>query len=301
MHYLAKCRGRLGPKCNNVLIDLHTHTTASDGALSPDELISRARDLGVSQLAITDHDTVAGYRAAVGHYTQVSEEISLIPGVELSCRWSGATIHILGLGIDCDHSAMVAGLDRLNGARLARAEKIGQRLAALGFEGALAGALEKAGDSQIGRPHFANWMVEQGHVGSFGRAFDKYLGQGKTGDVKAFWPELAEVTAWIVASGGVAVIAHPLYYRFTRMKLRRLVSDFKEAGGQGVELVNGRQTSDHTAKLARLAAEFELEVSVGSDFHRDSPFGAQIGVELRHFEGLPGVWERWPSPNNGAT
>lgn len=281
------------PKCNNVLIDFHTHTTASDGALRPEELLTRARDSGVSLLAITDHDTVAGYRAAAGHYTQVCDEITLIPGVELSCRWSGTTIHILGLGIDCDHPAMSAALARMETSRLARAEKISERLAAKGFEGALQGALVEAGDSQIGRPHFAAWMVEQGHVGGFGEAFDKYLGQGKTGDVKAFWPELAEVTGWIVAAGGVAAIAHPLHYRFTRMKLRRLVVDFKAAGGSALELINGRQTPDQTAQLQRLASEFELEVSVGSDFHRDGPYSPQIGVELRHLEGLTGVWERW--------
>ena len=98
-----------------MLIDFHTHTTASDGALSPGELISRARDLGVALLAITDHDTVAGYRAVAEHYTQVSQEITLIPGVELSCVWSGTTIHVLGLGIDCDNPVMQAGLDTLAG------------------------------------------------------------------------------------------------------------------------------------------------------------------------------------------
>ena len=105
----------------------------------------------------------------------------------------------------------------------------------------------QAGDSQLGRPHFAAWMVEQGHVADLNQAFDRYLGQGKTGDVKAFWPELAEVTGWIVAAGGVAVIAHPLKYRFTRMKLRRLVMDFMAAGGAAIEIISGRQTADQTA------------------------------------------------------
>ncbi len=285
-----------------MLIDFHTHTTASDGALSPIELLERARAAGVTQLAITDHDTVKGYRVALEHYTQdtqVCDEVTLVPGVELSCRWSGCTIHILGLGIDCDHPMLAAGLERLGEARLARADKIGQRLAALGFDGALAGALEQAGDSQIGRPHFAAWMIECGHVKDFSQAFDKYLGRGKTGDVKAFWPELAEVTQWIVASGGVASIAHPLQYRFTRMKLRRLVTDFNEAGGAALELINGRQSIDKTQVLERLAKDFELEVSAGSDFHADRAYGAQLGVELRLLNKLPGVWERWSSPKNG--
>ncbi|MEH6583450.1 MAG: PHP domain-containing protein [Halioglobus sp.] len=283
-----------------MLIDFHTHTTASDGALSPGELLDRARESGISQLAITDHDTVAGYRAAAKYYTQVLGEITLIPGVELSCQWSGANIHILGLGIDCDHPAMAHGLSVLQGARIARAEKIAERLEKRGFRGAMEGALAQAGESQIGRPHFAAWMIEQGHVKDFGAAFDKYLGRGKMGDVKAFWPTLAEVTHWIVESGGVAAIAHPLHYRFTRMKLRRLVVDFKASGGAAIELINGRQGADQIAQLQRLAVEFELEVTAGSDFHRDSPFGAKIGVELRLLKGLPGVWERWSEIENRA-
>ncbi|HAN68368.1 MAG TPA: PHP domain-containing protein, partial [Halieaceae bacterium] len=105
---------------------------------------------------------------------------------------------------------------RLAAARSERAQVIAERLAKLGFPGALEGALAEAGESQLGRPHFAAWMVACGHVNSAARAFDRYLGQGKPGDVKAFWPELAEVTAWIVAAGGVAVLAHPLKYKLTR-------------------------------------------------------------------------------------
>jgi predicted metal-dependent phosphoesterase TrpH len=279
-----------------LLIDFHSHTTASDGALSPRELIDRALAANLSLFAITDHDTMAGYRAAAEYYTHNPGEMSLIPGVEFSCRWSGTTIHIVGLGVDEQHPAMEQGLTLLARARVERGKKIGDRLEAKGFSGAYAGAREKAGESQLGRPHFAAWMIEQGHVNDFNQAFDKYLGQGKIGDVKAFWPELAEVTGWIVASGGVAVIAHPLKYRFTRMKLRRMISDFKAAGGLGIELLNGRQTPDQTSQLKRLALEFELEVSGGSDFHRDSPYGAQLGVELGQVGSLRGVWQRWAKP-----
>ena len=277
-----------------MLIDFHTHTTASDGALSPPELLARARERQLAVLAITDHDSVAGYRLARDQYTPQAGQLRLVPGVEFSCRWSATTIHIVGLGIDCDHPAMVEALDTLASAREARGRKIASRLEALGFPGALEGALAEAGDSQLGRPDFSAWMVAQGHVSDHNEAFDKYLGQGKRGDVKAFWPELATVTGWIVAAGGVAVIAHPLKYRFTRMKLRRLVVDFVAAGGQALELVSGNQTPDQIAQLRRLATEFELEVSVGSDFHRDGPYSPQPGVELPRLEGLRGVWERWP-------
>jgi hypothetical protein len=144
-------------------------------------------------------------------------------------------------------------------------------------------------------------MVAQGHVRDHSEAFDKYLGQGKTGDVKAFWPELATVTQWIAAAGGVAVIAHPLKYKFTRMKLRRMVIDFIAANGAGIEIASGHQSADQTARLRRLATEFGLEVSVGSDFHRDGAYSPQPGVELPALEGLRGVWERWPAIPNSPT
>lgn len=276
-----------------MLIDFHTHTTASDGALDPCELVARARASKIELLAITDHDTMAGYNAAAAYHSLRPGGMRLIPGIEFSCQWSGTTIHILGLGVDCEHHDMRSALVTMAAARRERGEKIAQRLAARGFDGALPGALAQAGNSQLGRPHFAAWMVQQGHVKDHNQAFDQYLGQGKTGDVKAFWPELAEVTRWITETGGAAVIAHPLKYRFTGMKLRRLVEAFVAAGGCGIEVLSGRQTRDQTAQLSRLARSFNLEVSAGSDFHRDAPYSAPLGVESSPFEGLRGVWQRW--------
>ncbi len=280
-----------------MLIDFHTHTTASDGALSPREMIDRAVARGVDQFAITDHDTMAGYHDARRYYTSVAAQMLLVPGVEFSCRWSGVTIHIVGLGMDPAHPAMQAGLAQVAQARADRGQKIAERLEKLGFGGALDGALEKAGESQLGRPHFAEWLIEHGHVESANEAFDKYLGQGKTGDVKAFWPELAEVTGWIVQAGGVAVIAHPLKYRFTGMKLRRMLVDFKAAGGTAIEVTSGRQTPDQTAQLSKLALDYDLLVSGGSDFHRDGPYHPDVGVEVRPLAGQRGVWQERPAGN----
>lgn len=272
-----------------VLIDFHTHTSASDGALPPAELIARARARGVEVLAITDHDTVDGYLAVAG----TEAGLRLVSGVEFSCRWSGTTVHIVGLGIDCAHPAMREGLAVLDTARAERGAKIAERLAGRGFPGALEGALREAGDSQLGRPHFAAWMVGQGHVADFSAAFDRYLGQGKIGDVKAFWPELADVVGWITAAGGVAVVAHPYKYRFTGMKLRRLLVDFVAAGGTAIEIHSGRQTAEQRRQLERYAREYSLEISAGSDFHRDMSYGPELGVEAPASDGLRGVWERW--------
>ncbi len=276
-----------------MLIDFHTHTTASDGALTPIQLVERAREAGVRQLAITDHDTVAGYREAAAHYTHNGADLRLVPGIEYSCTWGGATIHVLGLGVDCDHPAMVEGLTVLAKARTDRSQVIAQRLDKLGFPGALAGAEAQAGDGQVGRPHFAGWMVAQEYVPDANTAFDKYLGSGKPGDVKAYWPELETVCKWIVQSGGVAVLAHPLKYKFTRMKLRRLVQAFREAGGSALEVHSGRQTPDQVVQLRSLALDFGLDVSAGSDFHRDSDWAPRLGVDLPDRPGLTPVWRRW--------
>ncbi len=274
-----------------MLIDFHTHTSASDGELAPADLLQRAARLGIERFAITDHDTVDGYLSVRG--SALAGQVGLVSGVEFSCQWSGVTVHIVGLDMDVEHPAMAEGLGVLDQARRERGAKIARRLEKLGFPDALAGARQEAGSSQLGRPHFATWMVAQGHVESTNAAFDKYLGQGKPGDVKAFWPTLDEVTRWVVSAGGIAVIAHPLKYKLTRSKLRRLVGDFKAAGGTAVELINGRQTADQSAVLTRLARDCELAVSVGSDFHRDSPYGPELGMRLTVPEGLSAVTDRW--------
>lgn len=284
-----------------MLIDFHTHSTASDGALDPMTLLQRAAERGVDAFAITDHDTVAGYRLARDHYNEVADCPALVSGVELSCRWSGTTIHVVGLGMDIDHPTLVEGLQRLEQARQDRGHKIGERLEKQGMPGALAGARAVAGSSQLGRPHFAAWMIAQGHVADANEAFDRFLGQGKIGDVKAFWPDMAEVTAWIVASGGVAVMAHPLKYRYTRTKLNRLLVDFQAAGGRAMELISGPGArSEQRAQLERLAGELGLLVSAGSDYHRDGPYAPQLGVESRHLGSFPGVWETLGLADNAS-
>lgn len=272
-----------------MIVDLHCHSTASDGGLSPQDLLARAVEQGVELLAITDHDTVDGY-------LQVRDQspIPLIAGVELSCVWSKVTIHVLGLGIDPAHAEMALGLEKQKLARTLRAETIAERLEKRGFSGALAGAKALAGDSPIGRPHFARFLVDEGHVSSFNQAFKKYLGAGKPGDVKALWPEMAEAVHWVEACGGVAVLAHPLHYKMTNTKLRALLADFKHAGGRGLEVVNGRQQTDQTQHLARLAEQFELLASCGSDFHRPTPW-SELGVMAKLPDSCHPVWHQFMS------
>ena len=272
-----------------MIVDFHTHSLASDGALAPIELLRRAKAAGVQQFALTDHDTTAGYLAV--RHTSEAEEIGLISGVELSCRWATTTIHVVGLNFDADAPEMTAMVEQLTQAREERAEKIATRLAGVGIDDALEGAKAIANGSQIGRPHFATWMAEAGAVDSVAEAFDKYLGAGKIGDVKMFWPPLSDVVQAITRAGGVAILAHPLKYRLTGMKLRALINDFKAAGGGAIEVLNGRQPEADLKRLSQLAKGNGLMCSVGSDFHRDFEYGPKLGIDVERLPNGAHVWD----------
>lgn len=274
-------------------VDLHCHTTASDGGLSPADLCRRAAAQGVELLAITDHDTVRGYREAAAWLPTSDLALRLLPAAEYSCVWRNFSIHVVGLGIDIDHPAVVAAGRYFDNARRERAGLIAAKLAKLGIEGSLEGALALAGDSQIGRPYFARYLVEQGHVRSEDEAFERYLGSGKAGDVRVLWPELAEVVQWITAAGGVAVLAHPAKYRVTATRLRCLAADFTACGGAAIEVVVGRQPLDTTAFMAQLCRDNGLAASVGSDFHKPGNAWCELGKIDDLPKGCEPVWQRW--------
>ena len=283
-----------------VIVDFHTHSLASDGALEPGDLLLKAKEAGVSRFAITDHDTLAGSLSVKG--SQAARDVGLVSGVELSCRWAKTTIHVVGLGFDDSAAEIIDMVTSLSDARIERAKTIAQRLENAGFSGALGGALKVANGSQIGRPHFAQWMLDAGHVASLTEAFDKYLGAGKVGDVKAFWPAMADVVQAITASGGVAVLAHPLKYRLTGMKLRALINDFKAAGGTCLEILNGRQPEVDMKRLSQMAQSSDLLVSAGSDFHRSFEYGPTIGVDADRLAAGQYVWnERALNGSVGST
>lgn len=274
-----------------LIYDLHTHSNASDGILSPADLVSRASARGVTHLALTDHDTVQGLQSA---RTQAEQEgLTLLNGVEFSCLWSGYGIHVVGLNINPESPSLDAALTAQQLARSDRAEEIGAKLAKLGVEGAYEGARALAGEGVIGRPHFARYMVDQGYSANINSAFKQYLGAGRAGDVKQRWPDIASMVAAITASGGVAVLAHPVKYELTRTKLRLLISSFKDAGGQAIEVVSGQQPVNETRTLADMARLFDLYASCGSDFHTPG----QPWQELGSFTPLPQscrpVWQLW--------
>ncbi|MGM0982953.1 MAG: PHP domain-containing protein [Pseudomonadota bacterium] len=247
-------------------IDLHMHSTASDGALSPAEVVALCRAKGLTHMALTDHDTMDGMAEAQAAASR--EGIQLIPATELSTQWRGINIHVVGLLPEGPRGAMVPGLLAQAEAREQRSLKIAERLEKIGLRDALVRAREQAGSPRpLGRPDFARALVAAGLVPDIGTAFKKHLGNGKAGDIKAHWPFLSRVVAWILDAGGVAVLAHPLRHGLTRRKRGLLLDDFAAAGGQAAELVSGFQNPDVTRDLARQLQERGLFGSVGSDFH----------------------------------
>lgn len=263
------------------IYDLHSHSTASDGTLSPTELVQRAHEYGVTTLALTDHDTVAGISEA-----QTAAEttgIRLIPGIELSTSWQNKCFHIVGLGINPDYPPLAEATHNLHLMRIERAEKIASKLDKKRIPGALEAVKKAAGDGMITRSHFADFLLSQFHVSTQQEAFDRYLGAGKSAFVATTWTDLELAINWITQSGGVAVLAHPLRYKLTASWMKRLLAVFKDAGGVGIEIVTGRYNSDEIKKVADYAVRFELAGSVGSDFH--SP--ANPWIELGRLAPLP--------------
>lgn len=271
------------------IYDLHCHSTASDGALSPTELVQRAHQCGVTSLALTDHDTVSGLSEAQAAATATG--IKLIPGIELSTSWQNKCFHIVGLGIDPAYPPLREATRNLQIMRIERAEKIADKLEKKRIPGALEAVKKAAGEGMITRTHFADFLLSQFHVSTQQEAFDRYLGAGKAAYVPTIWAEMELAVSWITQSGGVAVLAHPLRYKLTASWMKRLLAAFKEAGGLGIEVVTGRYNSDEINLAAGYAKRFELAGSAGSDFHSPTNQWVELGRLAPLPENIKPVWE----------
>ncbi len=278
-----------------MIVDLHCHSTASDGGLAPAKLVERAHARGIEMLALTDHDTVDGLAEA--RATAQALGMQLVNGIELSCLWNGATIHVLGYAFDADAPALQQAIAQLHEGRWRRAELIGQRLEAKGMPGALEGARalqQELGDSgnAPARPHFADFLVRAGHVRDRAEAFRKWLGSGKLGDVKQHWPSLEQTVQTLRDAGAWISLAHPWQYDFTRSKRRRLVIDFAQAGGHALEVVNGMQPLEQVGGLSILVRELGLMATVGSDFHAPGDW-SELGLYRSLPEDLSPLWRHF--------
>ena len=271
------------------MIDLHLHSRASDGSLKPAQLVQLCAERGVQMLALTDHDCLRGLEEA--RLASRAADIRFIPGVEISVTWEHKTLHVVGLNIDADSPVLKTGLARMQQERIERAREIGRRLEIRGYPGACAGALALAEQGNVTRTHFARWLQANGHAGSMQKAFQRLLAYGKPGYVASNWAGLEECIRWIHAAGGMAVLAHPLRYRMTRTWLMRALDEFKQAGGDGIEVICGGGNRDEHAAASHYAKRFQLSASVGSDFHSPAAGWNQPGIDSCLLQNLAPVWE----------
>ena len=273
----------------NKIYDLHCHSTASDGVLSPTEVVLRAHAQGVQVLALCDHDTVAGISEAASAATQCG--MQLIHGVEVSTEWEGKGIHIVGLNFDPQHPALIDFLNQQKQLRQQRAFEIGEKLAKAGIPNAYAGAAALA-NGEVTRAHYARYLLQIGKVSNETQAFKRYLGAGKSCFVKAHWADIPSTIEILHAAGGVAVVAHPLRYNMSVRWIRKLLADFKNWGGEGMEVAGCGQTGEQRKNLARWAREHGVAGSVGSDFH--FPCGwVELGKGLQLPDDVTPVWKIW--------
>lgn len=273
-------------------IDLHCHSTASDGLLTPTELVALAALRGVTTLALTDHDEVSGLAEA--RLAAAGTGMEFIDGVEISVTWEDTTLHIVGLCIDPAHRVLAEGLANVRGGRGRRARLIAEDLERIGISGSLEGALAYAGNPElVSRTHFARFLVERGHARDTHAVFQNYLVHGRPGYAPHVWPGVDQAVAWIRAAGGIAVLAHPGRYRLSHADMRRLLAEFRDSGGQAIEVVTSSHTKGQFAEFARYAREFGLHASRGSDFHGPGESSVEPGGVPPLAADLKPVWRLW--------
>ena len=273
-------------------IDLHCHSTVSDGLLTPTQLVEHAAARGVDVLALTDHDDVGGLAEA--RAMAAERNITLINGVEISVDWRGQTLHIVGLGIDPEYPDLACGLSSIRNGRMVRARNIATQLDKIGIHGSFEGACRNAGEGHLlGRMHFARFLVQQGHARDVKAVFKKYLVKGKPGYAPHQWAPLSDAVGWIRASGGRAVIAHPGRYKLSRKAMDELLEEFRALGGEAIEVITGSHTPEQSMQFARHSQRLGLLASRGSDFHGPG----ESYFDLGRMPALPAicrpVWHDW--------
>ena len=273
-------------------VDLHCHSTVSDGLLTPSEIATRAHQRGVNVWALTDHDEVGG----VGQARATATELGMrhVGGVEVSVTWAGKTIHIVGLQIDETNPELVQGLYDTRHGREQRARQMSQMLAEAGIPNAYQGALTYVGNPDlISRTHFARYMVEYGYCRDIGEVFKNYLVEGKPGFVEHRWASLANAVQWIKAAGGQAVVAHPGRYDLSALQMSAFLDEFKQLGGVGIEVVTGSHTPDQFDEYAKVAQHYGFLASRGSDFHGPGESMTELGALPPLASYLTPVWHDW--------
>jgi 3',5'-nucleoside bisphosphate phosphatase len=272
--------------------DLHCHSTRSDGLLAPADVVRRAAARGVEVLALTDHDEVAGVAEAAE--AARTARIAFVPGCEVSVTWRGITVHVVALGIDPEDETLANGLEGVRQGRDARARRIGESLAQAGIAGAFEGALEYVTSKRlVSRTHFARHLIDAGHARDMKDVFRRYLTQGNPGYVAHAWPSLAQAIGWIHGAGGEAVVAHPGRYKLDRDERRALCAEFRDLGGDALEVVSPSHDAAQCREFAALARTLGLRASCGTDFHGEGESHLDFGELPPLPVGVEPIWQRW--------
>lgn len=268
--------------------DLHCHSYYSDGSLSPTELVALASEKEITHLALTDHDTLNGLAEA--RLAAQDHQIEFINGVELSCNWNGQLLHVVGLGFDPSNQQFLQGISENTERRLVRAQAMIKDFEDhdIDLKNEVESLLEEAVPT---RPHFAQALVNLGYAKDKKQAFKRYLVPGKTGYIAMEWPDLNEIANWISSAGGVAILAHPMRYKFTRTKLVRLIEEMKQFGIQGLEVSTPITNPQQSEMLVNLCLEHDLYASIGSDFHSHDQPWARLGGAIPLSNSVKPIWD----------
>jgi len=248
------------------LVDLHIHTSTSDGSYSPKEIVALAQEQGLKAIAITDHDTIEGNKHAVA--AGIDRGLEVIPGVEISVEWNKRPVHILGYYIDWEHKSLASQLRNLVAFREERNPQIVKKLNLLGLQLSYDDVKKVAGEGTVGRPHFAQVLVEKGYVKNEDQAFSKYLQRGASAYVEKKRLSPQEGIRLIKDARGIAVLAHPFTTDgITDREMEPFIVHFKQLGIEGIEAFYPLHTSQQTLQLQDLAKKYRLLVTGGTDFH----------------------------------
>lgn len=241
-------------------------------------------------LALTDHDSIDGLPAA--RAAADAAGMALVNGVEISIEWERLQIHVLGYAFDSADQALNAGLGSIRSGRIERARRMSAELEKVGIDGAFDGAMRLAANpSLVSRAHFGRYLVERGVAKDLRSVFESYLVPGRPGYVDHRWASLADSLGWILGAGGVAAVAHPGRYKLSRTDMRRFLAEYKELGGQAIEVVSGSHTQEHVDTFGRLAREYGFLASRGSDFHGPGESYFDLGQLAPLPDGLKPIWE----------
>lgn len=257
-------------------VDLHTHSNKSDGSLSPTALIDEAKSIGLSAIALTDHDTIDGLEEAINHGNEIG--VKVIPGVELSTEYMGRDVHIVGLFIDYKNQSFLDHLKKFVDSRDERNRKMCQKLIDAGMPVIYEELIEMFGESVLTRAHYARYMLSKGYIKSLPEAFERYIG-----DHSPYYVPREKVTPkqgveLILNAGGIPVLAHPILYKLGKDALNKLVSELKEYGLVGIEAIYSTYTNADERTIRDLAKKYNLLISGGSDYHGAAKPGLNLGT-----------------------